>query len=196
MKYLAVGLILITIIFFVMQAYSSKTTRKTESYKYSVVKKYDGFEIRKYEASNFSYVTMNTSKYSESSRFGFRALAGYIFGGNEEQQSIAMTSPVAMSLDDSVTMMFMVPSEYEINDLPKPNNKNVKFKQEPEKTIAALTFGGWASDEKIEKYTEKLKFLLKENNIGHKNNFSYFGYNPPYEIVNRRNEIVVELKAQ
>jgi hypothetical protein len=30
-------------------------------------------------------------------------------------------------------------------------------------------------------------------NLQHNNHFSYLGYNPPYEMINRRNEIVVEL---
>ena len=54
-------------------------------------------------------------------------LAGYIFGGNETNQKIAMTSPVSMSMNDSTEMKFMIPSNYELEDLPKPNNENIKF---------------------------------------------------------------------
>ena len=59
--------------------------------------------------------------------------------------------------------------------------------------MAAIRFGGWANDNKIEIYMNKLKEALMKAGLKHKDNFSYFGYNPPYELINRRNEVVVEL---
>ena len=87
----------------------------------------------------------------------------------------------------------MVPKTLKLNALPVPNNTNVKFKSEPGKIMAAIRFGGWANDEKIADQTEKLKSLLEEQGIEHLGNFSYLGYNPPYELLNRRNEVVVEV---
>lgn len=193
MKATFITLTSLVIIFFISQAFMARSTSKIESLKYEVLKQYDEFEIRKYEAANFSYVKMNANSYKESSGKGFRTLAGYIFGGNEENKKIAMTSPVEMELEDSITMKFMIPSNINPEDLPKPNNKNVKFITENEKVVAAIRFGGWASDSKIEKYKTQLIKLLSAEGIEHKNKFSYFGYNPPYEVINRRNEIIVEL---
>ena len=34
--------------------------------------------------------------------------------------------------------------------------------------------------------------LVKEK-LNYINKFSFLGYNPPYEVMNRRNEVVVEL---
>jgi hypothetical protein len=42
----------------------------------------------------------STKKFKEASSQGFSILAGYIFGGNKENEKIAMTSPVTMSLED------------------------------------------------------------------------------------------------
>ena len=190
-----VGLILVGAFAF-GQAWMSKSTKDIEMYSYDVLKAFDAFEIRSYESANFAYVTMPEQSYKESSSQGFRMLAGYIFGGNETGESIAMTSPVTMSLTDSVTMMFMVPSQYDMEDLPAPNDAEVKFKSEPGKTMAAIRFSGWANDEKIESYTQELKTLLEKEGIEHLNNFSYLGYNPPYELTNRRNEIVVEVNYE
>jgi hypothetical protein len=64
----------------------------------------------------------------------------------------------------------------------------------PQKKMAAITFSGWANDKKIEKYKAKLVSVLAENNIKHNNTFSVLGYNPPYEVLFRRNEIIVELE--
>ncbi|WP_223265802.1 SOUL family heme-binding protein [Vicingus serpentipes] len=193
MKITAITLLSLIILFFITQAFMANSTSKIETLKYNVIKSYDKFEIRKYKSANFSYIKMNANSYKESSGKGFRALAGYIFGGNESSQKIAMTSPVKMELDDSITMKFMIPSNLKPEELPKPDNKEVKFTTEPEKIVAAIRFGGWANDNKIENMKKELIQLLKENDIKHTNKFSYFGYNPPYEVINRRNEIIVEL---
>ena len=137
---------------------------------------------------------MQTSEYKQMSSNGFRVLAGYIFGGNDENKSIAMTSPVAMELGDSTTMKFMIPSEYEIDDLPKPDNRSIKFSFESAKVVAAIRYGGWTSDQKLEEKKSELRELLQAHQIEHNGKFTYLGYNPPYEVVNRRNEVIVELE--
>ena len=194
MKYLIIGTFIAFALLFISQVWARNESSGIETLKYEVLKKFDGFEIRKYEPANYTYVTMSSQTYKESSGTGFRTLAGYIFGSNEDNQKIAMTSPVEIEMKDSVTMKFMVPSEYSLEELPLPNDGKVKFKQEGEKTVAAIVFGGWANDTKIKEHTEKLKALLKKNNIKHSDKFSFLGYNSPFEILNRRNEIIVEVE--
>ena len=194
MKALLITLLVIAVIFIVAQGFIMRSTGKTETHAYTVLKSYDAFEIRKYEPALFSYVVMQSDNYKAVSSNGFRALAGYIFGGNEKNQQISMTSPVTMTMSDSVTMKFKIPEGMDLENMPQPNNPNVRFTAEPEKTVAAITFNGWATDARIAEYTEKLKVLLAKNNIAHTGNFSYLGYNPPFEVVNRRNEVVVDVE--
>jgi len=182
------------LIFITIQVLATRSQNETETYPYEVVKNYDDFEVRKYEASLFSSVKLNSKSYKNGSNEGFRKLAGYIFGGNDKEQKIAMTSPVAMSLDDTMTMMFMIPRNLNIEDLPKPNNNQIEFEEVPAKSVAAIRFGGWADDKKIEKYKKQLIKSLKKEGLEFTNRFYYLGYNPPYETVNRRNEVIVELK--
>ena len=151
-------------------------------------------KIRKYEETLFTSVKLSTKDYKKSSNKGFSILAGYIFGNNERNEKISMTSPVAMTLEDSMTMMFMVPNELKKEMLPKPNNSLIKFKYEPKKTVAAINFNGWANDKKIEKYKQKLKTALADQGISYSDQFYFFGYNAPYEFFNRKNEIIVELQ--
>lgn len=120
-------------------------------------------------------------------------LAGYIFEGNEENEKIAMTSPVDNSLEDSMTMMFMVPKKFTKEELPQPNQSQIEFREEPAKTVAAITFDGWTSDEKTEEYKQKLIVALEAEGINHTNRFSFLGYMAPYEVLNRGNEIIVDL---
>jgi hypothetical protein len=187
------GVLLIS--FFAIQIFAMRAQSNIESYPYTVVKKHKTFEIRSYEASLFTAVQLPTGQYENASRKGFSILASYIFGGNDKNEKIAMTSPVAMSLEDSMTVMFMVPKELSKEMLPKPNDSTIQLREEPAKMVAAIEFGGWANDSRIEKYKNELIQALAEQGIEHNNRFYFLGYNPPFEVLNRRNEIIVELKT-
>jgi len=193
MRTLTIVLVVIALAFTVVQLYFINAQRNIETYPYVIKKKYKQFEIRSYESTLFTSVKLSTKGYKNSSSKGFSILAGYIFGNNEKNEKIAMTSPVSMSLEDSTTMMFMVPRKFNKDMLPKPNQSDIKFKEEPAKTVAAISFGGWANDAKIEKYKKHLKAALDAEGIKYSNRFYFFGYNAPYEVFNRKNEIIVEL---
>ena len=125
---------------------------------------------------------------------GFRKLAGYIFGGNEANTKIPMTAPVQMDINDSVsTMSFVMPSAYTKEKLPKPNDPNVHIKNTEDEYVAVIRFGGYASDKDLKFYSEKLQNLLKENRITSFGNYRFLGYNPPYQFIGRRNEIIVTI---
>lgn len=165
-----------------------------EEYSYQVLDTLGKVEIREYEPAYFNTVELSDSVYKDNSSQGFRILAGYIFGGNESNQKIAMTSPVVMDMEEKITMKFMVPSNEHIDSLPKPNDSRIELEYVERKKVAAIRFSGWASDEKIKKYAEELFEILEKNNILHEETYSYYGYNPPYQVVGRKNEIVVNLK--
>ena len=194
MKILLILLAIILTAFTTVQLYLIKGQRNIERYPYVVNKKYKQFETRTYETTLFTSVKLSTKGYKNSSSKGFSILAGYIFGNNERSEKIAMTSPVSMSLDDSMTMMFMVPKKFNKDMLPKPNQSGIEFKEEPAKTVAAIGFGGWANDAKIEKYKQQLKAALDAEGIKYSNRFYFFGYNAPFEVFSRKNEIIVELQ--
>jgi hypothetical protein len=195
MKTFLIILGLIFVLFLGSQIYLYRSSKIIEGYKYSIIKTYKDFEIRTYQASLFTSVKIHTDNYKQASSKGFSILGGYIFGKNENKEQIPMTSPVAMTLEKKeMTMLFLVPEKFTKENLPKPENTNIEFIEIPEKKMAAITFSGWASDEKIEKYKLLLIKLLDENGIKYANKFSVLGYNPPYEVLFRRNEIIVELE--
>ena len=194
MKAILIVLGIIAALFVISQLYLMNAQKDIEQYPYKIIKKYDDFEIRNYEGALFTSVKLTTKNYDKSSSKGFSVLAGYIFGGNSDNKSIAMTSPVAMTLEENTTMMFLVPKEYSKENLPNPNDKSIEFKEMPAKKMAAITFGGWANDEKIESYKKKLTKALDKEGIKYSNNFLFFGYNAPWEVINRKNEVIVELE--
>ena len=97
-------------------------SEQLEEPAYELLRKYRGFEVRKYVDTIQARVSTDGMNYGESAR-PFRRIAGYIFGGNERQQSIAMTAPVHMWQSGEESLMaFTMPSEHKMEDLPKPQN--------------------------------------------------------------------------
>lgn len=190
--YIIIGILVV--LFVASQIFFMNSQKNIEQYPFKVLKAYDNFEIRNYEATLFTAVKLPKSDYKKASSKGFSVLAGYIFGGNEKEEKIAMTSPVAMTLEDTTTMMFMVPKKYTKENLPTPNDASIEFKEMPAKKMAAITFNGWANDVKIESYKKKLIAALEKEEIKYSNNFLFLGYNAPFEVFNRKNEVIVELK--
>lgn len=161
--------------------------------KYRVIKKLGEVEIREYPSLILAQTSLKKSDYDEEGSNGFRTVAGYIFGGNKSQQKIAMTAPVIMTMGDSASMSFVMPSEYNMQDLPAPSNNQVKLIQENAKILAVIRFGGYSSSEKIQKYADQLYLELKNNKLETRGKLLYMGYNAPWDVTNRRNEVAIEL---
>jgi hypothetical protein len=171
------------------------STEKAKEQKYTVVIANKEFEIRFYPSATLATVYSEAKTYKELAGPGFRKLAGYIFGGNESETKISMTSPVQMDINDSVSeMSFVMPTGYNLDNLPKPNDAKVIVHKTMDEYVAAIKFGGFASDKDIQNYSEKLKNLLLAKGIVYYGNFRFLGYNPPFQLVGRRNEIIVSVK--
>jgi len=84
MKTLIIISVTLVGLFVILQSFVMLSTSGIEKHEYKVIKAYDDFEVRSYESALFSSVIVNDTTYEASSNKGFRVLAGYIFGGNEE----------------------------------------------------------------------------------------------------------------
>jgi len=195
MKYLLTIIAIALVVFAVAQAYIFNDLAKTEEQAYDLLWKNDRLEARYYPKALLATVKGSQTEYRTSANRHFRVLAGYIFGGNEEGESIAMTSPVHLSLDDAgSTMSFVMPASLEQEDLPTPNDKGITFQEAGEKYVVAVRFGGWANDKKIHKHMEFLLNALETMNVQPLSEPWYMGYNPPFQVLNRRNEVAVEVR--
>ena len=192
---LIIAIILILLIVF--QSYTRMTTNKSETQAYTVIHTENEFEVRYYPAAVMAKIESRSKSYKELGSSGFSKLAKYIFGGNSENQQIAMTSPVHMDIGDSVsTMAFVMPSSMNKEDLPKPNNADIIIETTTPEYVAVLKFGGFASSEKINECKIKLQSILKSKGITYHGHFRFLGYNPPFQIFDRRNEIIVSLDIE
>ena len=184
---------IIIVVFLTTQIYFIMA--KTETQSYQVIKTEKDFEIRKYPSATMATVSMDAKSYKELSSTGFRKLASFIFGANKDQKNIAMTSPVHMDINDSESSMsFVMPSEYNRENLPTPDNSEIKIETTAEEYVAAIQFGGYANDEDIKKYADQLENSLKVSGIEYFANFRFLGYNAPYQVLDRKNEIIVSIQ--
>ena len=181
------------VILLMSQLFMAYRTSNIETPKYDIVTSFENFEIRSYDAMVVAQTEMKSSAYEESSSMGFRTIADYIFGGNKDNQQIAMTSPVIMEMGEESSMSFVMPKEHAIENLPEPNSKKVALVQLQPKTYAVLEFTGYANDKKIEKHSKRLLQFLKAENLSPIGNMKYLGYNPPWQVLGRKNEIAVEV---
>ena len=185
-------LLLVLLLVFVGVLFAFKS-EKIEMPAYSVIKKYGSMEIRQYPNMIVAQTMLMQSTQEQKMSGGFRTIAGYIFGGNDRNQKIAMTAPVVMKMGDTASMYFMMPKQYNSTQLPKPNSSKVEIVNERARVLAVIRFGGFSSEMKIEKYKNKLAAIISENNLKTTGPYMYMGYNAPWDVINRRNEVAIEV---
>lgn len=186
------GTVLLLLVGLVMLLFAFKTG-EIETPDYKVIRTIGEVEIRQYPKMVVAQTLLQDTAMDKSMNNGFRTIAGYIFGGNDSNQKIAMTAPVVVKMGDTSTMYFVMPKQYKKDELPKPSSNKVKILEDGEKTLAVITYSGFSTAEKVETYRQKLATILSQQNIKTVGAFMYMGYNAPWDIIKRRNEVAVEV---
>lgn len=143
----------------------------------------------------------------------FRQLAGYIFGWNTKNQSVAMTAPVALTETKDNTniamtapvalqeqggqyrVSFMMPSSFTLDTLPKPTNNNISFVEVPSKKYYVWRFSGYVTKNRAQNQLQLFFETLKNQNIQVLSTPILNQYNDPWTIPFMRiNEWWIELK--
>ena len=182
-------IITIIVILFLMFSFRNSSNNIAQE-QYVILNKIDDIEIRQYrESVNASYYS---EEESERNNY-FKNLAAYIFGDNTENASIEMTSPVTMKLYGNREMVFRMPSNYTLDNLPKANNPKINFMTIASCTKAAIQYSGYSNNNIEKKKIQELKNILERENIKHDNKFELLVYNSPFKILNRRNEITINI---
>ena len=181
----------------------------TEEPSYRVTQQAEAFEIRQYAPLIVAQVEV-PGDLSEASSAGFRLIANYIFGNNiavrdgavnmaePAPEKIAMTIPViAEGKGDKKTWLiqFVMPKQYTLETLPKPNNPQVKLLAVGPQKLAVIRFTGFVSEEKVQEKTTELMAWIKSRNEVPLGNPRLARYNPPWSIPwMRRNEILIPIQ--
>jgi len=175
------------------------------------------FELRDYPPLRVAEVTTTGDRRSAVNA-GFSPLARYIFARDRAGDGIAMTAPVTQTPNDEKiamtapvtqtpavnaaeggpcgntwTVRFIMPSEYALEDLPKPSDgSTVRIDEMPARRIAAVRFSGVATDDSIVEQERRLRAWMVEQNLTAKGPVTIAYYNDPWTPGPlRRNEVMI-----
>ena len=170
---------------------------KLERPVYTLLKNSGSFQVRKYTPMVIAR-TLVDSEFKESTYTGFRRIANYIFGGNSKNMEIAMTAPVIsnspVDVKDSYEIAFVMPRSHNLMTLPNPDNSDVQIIERNLEKVAVISFGGWATESRVEHYHHKLQEWTKKENYVLKGKFMVAQYNSPWILPPfRHNEIMVQV---
>ena len=188
------------------------TAMATEEPEFKLISEEGEFQIREYDPKIIAQVEVE-GDFDEASSRGFKLLADYIFGNNlldGGSKKISMTTPVEMSpmaenllmtssvMDDQVNnkwlINFVMPQEFNLDTLPKPNNPQVNIIEVPKEKYAVIVFSGLVRESSYAEKAELLSNYLEENGLKHQGAIKIARYNPPWTLpFFRRNELMVRI---
>jgi hypothetical protein len=187
--------------------------RTTPRVPYETLETVDDVELRRYPSA----VAVETTASSERRAFG--RLFRYISGANEGEESVAMTAPVATTVDEAATaeggtaismtapvetaadadgirMAFFLPPEYDYDTAPRPTDPDVRLVEIPERTLAVLTFSWWATEGRVAQKAEELVSTVEASPglrvVGDPHLLRYDSPGTPPFL--RTNEVAVEVR--
>ena len=162
-------------------------SQKYETQEYKVVDQIDQIEIRYYPSAPMIKVTSNQSR---NNNFG--KLFRYIAGNNNNEEKIAMTTPVYMS-DQSKTMEFVLPKRFLSGEIPLPNDDDVEVYISEPKYYAAIKYSGYSNNKKEENYSDELIKTIQNSDLKMLSEYFVLSYDAPTKFYNRRNEILIQV---
>lgn len=177
--------------------------RGHETPQYRVLLQDGPVEIRDYDPYLSAEVTVDGSRSGAANR-GFRILAGYIFGGNDEDRKVAMTSPVtqhpmetgaASAPGTPWTIRFMMPRQYDADSLPDPDDPAVRIVTTPGDRLAVIRFSGRWTDEALRSHASELRNWAETQDVTLVGPPRYYFYDAPFTLpFNRRNEVAFRVQ--
>jgi effector-binding domain-containing protein len=184
----------------------------TNEPEFKLTFKDNNFEIREYEPKILAQVTVK-GNFNNASSKGFKVLADYIFGNNisidgnskidmtapviaeTASKKIEMTAPViAEGRDSEWLISFVMPKEYSLKTLPKPNNKNITITSLPKEKYAVIVFSGLVRESNYNEQIKLLKNFIISKNLKIIDQVQIARYNPPWTLpFFRRNELMIRI---
>ena len=162
-------------------------SQKYETQEYQVMDQIGKIEIRYYPSAPMLRVSSNQSR---NNNFG--KLFRYIAGNNNNEEKIAMTTPVYMS-NQSKTMDFVLPKRFLSGDIPVPNDNDVETYISEPKYYAAIKYSGYSNNKKEENYRQELVKILQNSNLKTLSEHFVLSYDAPTKFYNRRNEVLIQV---
>lgn len=164
---------------------------------YQVLGTIEKIEIRKYPKLLLATVS------GLEDNDAFSILFNYISGSNRKNEKVDMTAPVLTSEKIDMTvpvitsekkMSFVMPTKFTFDNIPKPNNPQIKIEEQPIEKLAVIRFKGYANRKDVNKYKKELLSILDQNNINTVSEPILMRYNSPFAPgFMRRNKVGIEI---
>ena len=187
-----------------------------EEPKYTLMEKYEAFEIRKYSPYLVAQTEVSGT-FDERGGKAFRILIKYISGENQQQSNIKMTVPVIQESSDeegqkismtapviqekgkedsnSAIISFVMPESFTLDTLPSPSDNRITLREIPAKIVAVLQYSGGWTEKRYKEHEAILIKALQDANIKIIGEPSFARYNSPFALwFMRRNEIMIEVQ--
>jgi effector-binding domain-containing protein len=180
-----------------------------EQAKYDVIETHGAIELRDYDPMIVAIVSVPGDR-KKAIGDGFQLIADYIFGNNISSRKVPMTAPVIQQPTEKIAMtapvthqageelwdvQFVMPYDYTMQTLPKPNNPDIYLKRISGKRFAVIRFSGLARANSLAAHSKELETFILENNLETISEPVYAFFNPPWTLpLLRRNEVMLEIK--
>jgi len=193
---------------------------------FEVVRKEGAMEIRKYapfivaqtwvqgdmdEASSrgfrliADYIFGNNVAVGERTAAKIAMTAPVTMAPEAASQKIAMTAPVTMAPQAAASapgaaqrwrVHFVMPRQYTLATLPKPNNQEVQLEEVPAKWFAVLRYSGMNTNARVQQRNEEAVAWVVAQKLTPLGPPQLARYDPPWTLPPfRRNEVLVEIAA-
>eukprot|EP01047_Picozoa_sp_COSAG01_P002063 COSAG01_NODE_52_length_31456_cov_125.226648_21_plen_198_part_00 len=166
-----------------------------EERPHKVLKKDGNIEIRQYDEIVTAKVLSDENR-KKAANVAFRQLFKFISGENNQEEKIAMTTPVSQTKNknDQWEVAFYMPRKMDIKTTPGTLNKNIEIKTLKQIKLACIKFSGKNSDKNLNKHQKILENYLINKKINYKKQAIYAFYDPPFmPWFMRRNEVCFEI---
>ena len=180
------------VLFLIVQTVIAASSKKTEQQIYRVVKKEKDFEIRFYPEATMASLNLAASNYQGVASNGFRKLANYIFGGNQANQSIAMTIPVVLEPsagNQDAHVSFYLTDK----NPPQPMSSTVQITHQTGRYVAAITVTGIVRQSKLDAIAARLHATLIAQGRECSAIPEFRFYNPPWRLFGHRSDVLFTL---
>jgi hypothetical protein len=186
------------------------STDVTEEQRFDVVRRYDGFELRRYPSHVVAEVTVQLP-FEQAGNKAFGSLFGYISGQNRSRtsvptalvvqsagvaQKVAMTAPVIQHRTDECgcAVAFVLPASITEETAPEPTDPTVTTRTVPPSLAAVTRYSGRWSQDSYERHCADLLKAIEAEGLTVVGTPRFARFDPPFKPwFLRRNELIVDV---
>ena len=180
-------------------------------------------QLRRYAPAIVAETVVEGDRDTASTR-GFKVIADFIFGNNraagpvagaaeaQASEKIAMTAPVVaepvagagagaaatetpLNTATQWRIHFVMPGQYTLDTLPRPNNPAVHLRELPPMVFAVVAYSGLNTAARVQEKTRELQRWMASRNLQPLGAPQLARYDPPWTLpLWRRNEVQVQVR--